>query len=84
MQDRSGVASTAIRNVPVIGFPRGAGAMYPEYRRRETGVAAVALDSAVPLGWARKTMSPPAPVQPGVALAGQSGPDADGNRGGAI
>ena len=43
--------------VPVIGFPRGAGAMYPDFAET-TGVAAVALDSSVPLGWARKVMSP--------------------------
>jgi uroporphyrinogen decarboxylase len=32
--------------VPVIGFPRGAGVMLPEYVR-ETGVTAVGLDTAV-------------------------------------
>jgi uroporphyrinogen decarboxylase len=58
-------------DVPVIGFPRGAGAMYPEFARA-TGVAAVALDSAVPLGWAREMMSPPA--DPGVALQGNLDP----------
>jgi uroporphyrinogen decarboxylase len=69
--------------VPVIGFPRGAGAMYPEFAAA-TGVAAVALDSAVPLGWARDTMSPSdsslnsgpgAPEgAPGVALQGNLDP----------
>ena len=65
--------------VPVIGFPRGAGAMYPEFAAA-TGVAAVALDSAVPLGWARDTMSPSgqapgkAGVAPGVALQGNLDP----------
>jgi uroporphyrinogen decarboxylase len=58
-------------NVPVIGFPRGAGAMYPVYAET-TGVAAVALDSAVPLGWAREMMSPPAGA--GVALQGNLDP----------
>ena len=58
-------------NVPVIGFPRGAGAMYPVYAEA-TGVAAVALDSAVPLGWAREMMSPPAGA--GVALQGNLDP----------
>jgi uroporphyrinogen decarboxylase len=61
--------------VPVIGFPRGAGAMYPEFTAA-TGVAAVALDSAVPLGWARDTMSPPdsGHGSPGVALQGNLDP----------
>jgi len=45
--------------VPVIGFPRGAGAKYPDFAAG-AGVDAVALDSGVPLGWARRTMSPPA------------------------
>jgi uroporphyrinogen decarboxylase len=43
--------------VPVIGFPRGAGAMYPGFAR-VTGVDAVGLDSTVPLDWARREMSP--------------------------
>jgi len=70
---------TALRErypeVPVIGFPRGAGAMYADFAQA-TGVAAVALDSAVPLGWARRTMSPEAtaPGWPGVALQGNLDP----------
>lgn len=61
--------------VPVIGFPRGAGALYPEFAKA-TGVDAVALDSAVPLGWARGEMSPGvvAPRWPGVALQGNLDP----------
>jgi uroporphyrinogen decarboxylase len=61
--------------VPVIGFPRGAGAMYPEYVDA-TGVAAVALDSTVPLAWARREMAPgPAAAgRPGVALQGNLDP----------
>lgn len=61
--------------VPVIGFPRGAGAMYPEYAKA-TGAAAVALDTAVPLFWARGAMSPDAvtPEWPGVALQGNMDP----------
>ncbi len=42
--------------VPVIGFPRGAGAMYPQFAER-TGVRVVGLDSAVPLDWARQAMA---------------------------
>ena len=37
--------------VPVIGFPRGAGVLYGEFAR-QSGVAAVSLDSTVPLDWA--------------------------------
>ena len=37
--------------VPVIGFPKGAGALLPRYAAR-TGVTAVGLDPAVPLDWA--------------------------------
>jgi len=60
--------------VPVIGFPRGAGAMYPEFADA-TGVAAVSLDSGVPLGWARETMSPSELGQrPGVVLQGNLDP----------
>jgi uroporphyrinogen decarboxylase len=61
--------------IPVIGFPRGAGAMYPDFAG-ETGVAAVALDSGVPLGWAREAMSPEGRGfgKPGVALQGNMDP----------
>ncbi|MHA1114046.1 MAG: uroporphyrinogen decarboxylase [Alphaproteobacteria bacterium] len=43
--------------VPVIGFPRGAGAMYPDYAR-ETGIAAASLDTTVPLDWAVREIAP--------------------------
>jgi len=39
-------------HVPVIGFPRGAGALYETYAR-ETGINALGLDTTVPLGAAR-------------------------------
>lgn len=38
-------------DVPIIGFPRGAGILYESYVA-ETGVDAVSLDSTMPLGWA--------------------------------
>ncbi len=41
--------------VPIIGFPRGAGALYPEYVTA-TGVDGVGLDCGVPLVWARDTL----------------------------
>ena len=52
--------------VPMIGFPRGAGAMYPRFAQA-TGVEAVALDQQVPLDWARQAM-------PDVALQGNLDP----------
>lgn len=42
--------------VPVIGFPRGAGRLYDGYRRR-TGVDAVGCDWTVPLGQMRSLQS---------------------------
>ncbi len=41
----------AVPGVPIIGFPRNAGPMIPEYVR-ETGVDGVSLDHSVPLPWA--------------------------------
>lgn len=49
-------------DVPVIGFPRGAGPMYERYVR-ETGVDAVGLDHTLPLEWVRDTLQPLVPVQ---------------------
>lgn len=49
-------------DVPLIGFPRGAGAGYAAYVR-ETGVAAVALDTSVDPRWAAETLQPRACVQ---------------------
>jgi uroporphyrinogen decarboxylase len=53
-------------DVPVIGFPRGAGALYAGYGAA-TGVDAVGLDAQVPLGWARA-------VLPRTALQGNLDP----------
>ncbi len=47
---------------PVIGFPRGAGALYPTYIR-ETKVAGVGLDTGVPLDWAAEVLQPLCAVQ---------------------
>lgn len=49
-------------NAPIIGFPRGAAAMIPNYIKR-TGVNAVGLDYAMPLEFAREHISPLATVQ---------------------
>ena len=40
-------------DVPIIGFPRGAGALYANYRQR-TGVTALGLDWSVPLSQAAR------------------------------
>jgi uroporphyrinogen decarboxylase len=68
------VTSLAVRfpDVPVIGFPRGVGAAYPQYATA-TGVTAVALDSSVPLNWARGEMSPSV-ARHGVTLQGNLDP----------
>jgi uroporphyrinogen decarboxylase len=42
--------------MPIIGFPRGAGALIAAYAA-ETGVDAINLDPTVPIGWARSAMS---------------------------
>jgi len=48
--------------VPIIGFPRGAGVLYPEFVRR-TGVDGVSLDNGVPPDWAAETIQPLCTVQ---------------------
>jgi len=49
-------------NVPIIGFPRGAGPLYENYIR-ETRVDAIGLDHTVPLEWARDVLQPLATLQ---------------------
>lgn len=48
--------------VPVIGFPKGAGAKLPAYAR-ETGVDAVGVDETVDPGWAACELPAGMPVQ---------------------
>jgi uroporphyrinogen decarboxylase len=48
--------------VPIIGFPRGAGLLYPRYFAA-TGVDAVGLDTTVPLVFARDTLQTMGTVQ---------------------
>jgi uroporphyrinogen decarboxylase len=48
--------------VPVILFPRGAGAMYGEFAAR-SGAAGLGLDSSVPLTWAAGELQPRLAVQ---------------------
>ncbi len=57
------VAIKAIHpDVPVIGFPRGAGAGYAGFAKA-TGVDAVALDTSVPEEWARDALQSDSAVQ---------------------
>ena len=49
-------------DVPVIGFPKGAGAKLPAYVR-ETGVDAVGLDETVDPAWADRALPAGLPVQ---------------------
>lgn len=49
-------------DVPVIGFPRGAGVMYRRFVE-ETAVDAVSIDQTVPLQWAAEHLQPLVTVQ---------------------
>ncbi|MHB1217053.1 MAG: uroporphyrinogen decarboxylase [Alphaproteobacteria bacterium] len=49
-------------NVPVIGFPRGAGSLYRRYAK-ETGVNCVGIDTTVDPSWAAQMLQPMATVQ---------------------
>ncbi|HEX8655746.1 MAG TPA: uroporphyrinogen decarboxylase [Allosphingosinicella sp.] len=49
-------------DVPVIGFPKGAGGKLPAYAR-ETGVDAIGLDETVDPVWAAAALPPGLPVQ---------------------
>jgi uroporphyrinogen decarboxylase len=48
--------------IPVIGFPRGAGLLYERYVV-ETGVDAIAVDTSVPPAFARERLQTRVPVQ---------------------
>jgi uroporphyrinogen decarboxylase len=58
------VAALKMRHpeVPVIGFPKGAGAKLAAYAR-ETGVAAVGIDETQDPHWVARTLPPGLPVQ---------------------
>jgi uroporphyrinogen decarboxylase len=48
--------------IPIIGFPKGAGVQYRAFVER-SGVDAVALDTSVPTEWAAREIQPLMPVQ---------------------
>lgn len=60
-------------DIPIIGFPKGAGAKLPAYAR-ETGVDAVGIDETVDPRWAHRELPENLPVQgnfdPQLLLAG--------------
>lgn len=49
-------------DVPIIGFPKGAGVLYKKYTEK-TGVTAVGIDSSLPLKWAKTNLQKKLPVQ---------------------
>lgn len=49
-------------HIPVIGFPKGAGVLYPDYVRA-TGVTAVGIDTQMPVDWVRENVQSLCPVQ---------------------
>ena len=49
-------------DLPIIGFPKGAGPLYVTFAER-TGVTAVSLDTSLPLDWAMKVLPAGMPVQ---------------------
>ena len=50
------------KNFPIIGFPRGAGAMYSRFAE-STGVSAVSLDTTVSIAWADSNLPSGMPIQ---------------------
>ncbi|WP_297730851.1 uroporphyrinogen decarboxylase [uncultured Maricaulis sp.] len=70
-------------DVPIIGFPRGAGTLYPRYAR-ETGVTAIAVDTGVDPAWIQSVLPDGMPVQghldPAVLRAGGAALDGEVDR----
>ncbi|MHA1164108.1 MAG: uroporphyrinogen decarboxylase [Alphaproteobacteria bacterium] len=57
----AGVRAKA-HDVPIIGFPRGCGPLYPDYAK-DTGVNAVSCDTSLPLEFIRDEIQPHTAVQ---------------------
>ncbi len=49
-------------DIPVIGFPRGVGPLYPRYAK-ETGIDAISCDTSLPLGFIKDKLQPDLAVQ---------------------
>lgn len=65
--------------VPVILFPRGAGPLYVDFAR-ETGAAALSLDTQIPVRWARENLDGPVlqgNLDPVALLAGAAEAEAE-------
>ena len=58
----AGAINARFPDVPVIGFPKGAGEKLPAYAR-ETGVQAIGLDETIDPLWAHKVLPEGLPVQ---------------------
>ncbi len=56
------LVKTSHPDIPIIGFPKGAGYNYIAYAEG-TGVTALGLDSQVPTKWAAQALQPLMPVQ---------------------
>ncbi len=52
----------AFPDVPIVGFPKGAGPLYHDYAQ-ETGVTGISIDSSLSLQYARKYLQPYVTVQ---------------------
>lgn len=48
--------------IPIIGFPKGAGIHYPAFAQK-TGIQAIGVDSAIPSAWAAQNLQTLLPVQ---------------------
>jgi uroporphyrinogen decarboxylase len=64
--------------IPVIGFPRGAGLLAERYVQ-ETGIDALGCDTSMPIAWIRDKLQPLLPVQGNLdpALLAAGGPELD-------
>lgn len=64
--------------IPIIGFPRGAGPSAVRYAS-ETGVDGVGCDTSLPLAWIAKELQPQVPVQGNLdpVLLAAGGPELD-------
>ena len=51
-----------VPNVPIIGFPRGVGPLYPRYGQ-ETGIDAISCDTSLPLDFIKDKLQPDLAVQ---------------------
>ncbi|MGA9539699.1 MAG: uroporphyrinogen decarboxylase [Methyloceanibacter sp.] len=67
-----------VPEIPIIGFPRGAGPSAVRYAR-ETGVDGVGCDTSLPLAWVREELQSLVPVQGNLdpVLLAAGGPELD-------